>query len=423
MRARCDYAECKAIIKAMLNSPLADESDTCVLFNSADFMRLKSRDGKLMSRLTEADALITSFRDYLRAYSRLDDTQVTRLSSQFEVKAVMHCFDKKVGSRTSFATLLHALNSSYEIAKGLDALLPSWNLLQKVRKDTTEQETPVGALRQMAIDGHGRFQDGELARQGFKVGTCVVPQKTAHGGIHFEITSLGSNEVVVHARRSSDLELVEIKRTDLLSTYRIIDIKQIWVVEGYPSPAHNKSFLRSVFQGQLQNAILLEFNKSSNCDEQCSLRLSPTIAVVGTKKWSAGAFKLIPLTHIVTVTDEHKLLPEPFVSLGHASDLGNVYMKNSNTLLRSLEHDDVLKTAFISKFFILRAGQVSDQRIANCEYSTVELKVSVASRKYSVELPVIINNKVIKEGDPIVVVSSSIPEPAPQKKAKAMKRQ
>lgn len=413
MRARCDYAKSKAIIKAMLNSPVADESDTCVLFSNTDFMRLKNREPKLMLKLTEANTLINQFRDYLRAYSKLDEKQVTRISSIFEVKAVMHCFDKKADSRASHATLLHALNSVYDLAKGLDALLPSWNLLQKVR-DSPQQEIPAGALRQIAMDGSGRIQDTELAAQGFKVGTCVRQLKD-DSDIHFEITSLGSNEVVVHARRSSDSEIVEIKRSDLLSTYIVKDVKQTLVVEGCPSPANNKSILRAVLEGQLKNAMLLEFHKSSNCEEQCDLRLSPNLAVLAKRKWNAGAFKLIPLTHTVAVTDEDKLLPEPWISIGHASDLGNVYIKGSNTLLRTLVTDDVVKTAFVSKFFILRSAQVSDQRVANCEYSTVELKISVASRKYSVDLPVIVSNKVIKEGDPIVVAKPSIPEPAPQK--------
>ena len=44
----------KALIKAMLNSPTADASDTCNLFTQSELTSLKNREPKVVSRILEA---------------------------------------------------------------------------------------------------------------------------------------------------------------------------------------------------------------------------------------------------------------------------------------------------------------------------------------------------------------------------------
>ena len=82
----------------MLNSPTADASDTCNLFTQSELTSLKNREPKVMSRILEANKAIADFKQWLAAYSSLGATEILRLSSTLEVRAVMHAFNKKVGS-------------------------------------------------------------------------------------------------------------------------------------------------------------------------------------------------------------------------------------------------------------------------------------------------------------------------------------
>ena len=110
----------------MLNSPTADASDTCNLFTAGELSSLKNREPKLMSRTLEANKAIADFKQWLAAYSSLGATEILRLSSTLEVRAVMHAFNKKVESRSSFQSMLHVIDSVYEMALKADAALPAW---------------------------------------------------------------------------------------------------------------------------------------------------------------------------------------------------------------------------------------------------------------------------------------------------------
>ena len=92
----------------MLN---ADASDTCNLFTQSELSSLKSREPKLMSRILEANKATADLKQWLTAYSSLGATEIPRLSSTLEVRAVMHAFNKKVESRSSFKSMLHVIDS------------------------------------------------------------------------------------------------------------------------------------------------------------------------------------------------------------------------------------------------------------------------------------------------------------------------
>ena len=117
----------------MLNSPLADDSNSCNLFGPSELGRLQRRDPKLMALLHQAHQSIVDLREFLTAYTRLNQQQLKKLISQMEVRAIMHAFDKKVESRASYKSFMHVLESVYEMAKTMDPKIPVWPRLAAIR--------------------------------------------------------------------------------------------------------------------------------------------------------------------------------------------------------------------------------------------------------------------------------------------------
>ena len=58
----------QAIIKAMLNSPTADQGGFCNLFTLVEPKQLAHREPKLMEKIKEANKSITMVDSFLRAY-------------------------------------------------------------------------------------------------------------------------------------------------------------------------------------------------------------------------------------------------------------------------------------------------------------------------------------------------------------------
>ena len=85
----------QAVIKAMLNSPTADQGGFQNLFSVVELRHLAQREAKLMQRVKEANESIILVDTYLRAYGKFPQQVLQRLVSVLEVKCVMHAFNKK----------------------------------------------------------------------------------------------------------------------------------------------------------------------------------------------------------------------------------------------------------------------------------------------------------------------------------------
>ena len=105
MRARSSngslHARAQAIIKAMLNSPTADQGGFCNLFTLVELKQLAHREPKLMDKIKEANKSITMVDSFLRAYGKLSASDLQKLVSVLEVKCIMHAFNKKSETRVS----------------------------------------------------------------------------------------------------------------------------------------------------------------------------------------------------------------------------------------------------------------------------------------------------------------------------------
>ena len=407
----------------MLNSPTADASDTCNLFTPGELTTLKNRDPKVMSRILEANKAIADFKQWLAAYSSLGATEILRLSSALEIRAVMHAFNKKVESRSSFKSMLHVIDSVYEMAIKADTALPAWPKLAELREQRAKTVTSMkGSLRTVSTDG--TIPDAVLKEKGFDVGVQVF----VDSNVIWEITKLVGDQKVVELKSVKEAEVqktskasaktkqgnvVEIHRADLLSNYKVFIAHKLEFLSDYPNPAEHKQLLRSIIEGQVKQAMLAEFTKASNAHKHCTVQTSPQLALTCNKAFAVGAFKLFPLTTVVVV--DEKILDDPWMSLGEA-DLGNVYIRSGNTHFKIMqEGSKALQTGFVSHFFVAKATEVADTRAANCTYNYNEITVAVGQQKLKLKLPVIVNSVALKGGGKIIVSTADKIQMPPRK--------
>ena len=121
MRARSSngslHARAQAIIKAMLNSPTADQGGFCNLFTLVELKQLAHREPKLMDKIKEANKSITMVDSFLRAYGKLSASDLQKLVSVLEVKCIMHAFNKKSETRVSYDSFAAVMRSVMEDTK------------------------------------------------------------------------------------------------------------------------------------------------------------------------------------------------------------------------------------------------------------------------------------------------------------------
>ena len=400
----------------MLNSPIADDSNCCNLFGPSELSRLQRRDPKLMAMLHQAHQVIVDLREFLTAYTRLNDQQYKKLASTIEVRAIMHAFEKKVESRASYKSFMHVLDSVYEMAKTMDAKIPIWPKLAAIREQSSAKPGKRGGLKTVNTDG--TIGDDELKAQGYDVGTIIK----SSSGCLYKITILRADLKSVEAVPKDDDEgiaddskHVDIRRTDLISSYTIYTPPKIELITSYPCPTANKALRKSILEGQVKQAMMLEFSKATNAEKHTTLQKSPFSGVIVNKSFGTGNFKLFPMTNIVVI-DEHEL-DEPWIKLGSTDD-GNVYIKSGNSSIKQMtDKDSKMATVFISKFFF--AQSTPDQRLANCELTMHEISVAVGQTKLKLDIPVMTNIKPLKDEDEIKVLTVGTGE-RPAKKAKVV---
>ena len=159
----------QAVIKAMLNSPTADQGGFQNLFSVVELRHLAQREAKLMQRVKEANESIILVDTYLRAYGKFPQQVLQRLVSVLEVKCVMHAFNKKSETRTSYANFVQVTQSVVDDAKRLDPSLPVLPVLAKSEDaSASSKKHPNKSLRQ-----HGKVPDAIIEAKGFKVGAIV----------------------------------------------------------------------------------------------------------------------------------------------------------------------------------------------------------------------------------------------------------
>ena len=419
-------ADCKAatavcmqgIIKAMLQSPTADQGGFSDVFSLNDLHRLKSREKNLMARVQAADDAIEKMLTFMKAYGKFSEADYSRLSNMMEVRAVMLAWNKKVGTRATYGSQDEVMYSIFLEAKSVYPQLPDMPALAEVAR--RDAKTAHVASNIVEI---GKVENNVLERKGFKVGAVILTASA-----RFKITCLNADmkhvTMVAYDDEKEEFGTVTetIPRTDL-AVYTVEPPREHVFYTDFPCASANLTLLKNIIQGAVSQALLKEFLGSS--EKHCQVSgIGTTLLVTTKKKISEQKLVLVPLTTSVLVSE--KPLAKAGLPIGTA-ELGSlelkIYIRSSNTQLLS-STEKTRKDAFVAMYWILEKTMTGDARKANCELATYDLEVSVGKEKISVRLPRITNVKALQAEDRLVVLSPAVPvevaEP-PQKRKKTRK--
>ena len=426
MRARSSnwslHARAQAIIKAMLNSPTADQGGFCNLFTLVELKQLAHREPKLMDKIKEANKSITMVDSFLRAYGKLSASDLQKLVSVLEVKCIMHAFNKKSETRVSYDSFAAVMRSVMEDARKLDSNLPALPALEESIASSSKR--PLNSsLRQ-----HGTVPDAVLEARGFKVG-AVIYEKQGEGKQHYTIITLNADETTItvkpvnvaldqgsktakaktaaakakSAAKAGLADEVLLKRAELQAWVVKPDDKPIYYTDILPA-TDNLDLQRSIIEGSVKQLLLKEMQANSAEDKAVVVLRDGTFHVHVTKAFNEGKFSLIPVTSAVSVVE--KKLADPWIQIGSFGKQA-IYLKSSNTSLKANMRDAAKKasTELVAKFWVAHA--TNDGRIANCEVISWTAEISIGKNKVEVVIPKLINSVAHKNEDEVLVLSES----------------
>ena len=199
------------LVKALLNAPQSMVNDGVAhVFSPQDFHSL-SPSGKNRHHAVDAHSMMNSASTFARAYSRLSEPEIVKLTSELEIRAVMHVHGKKTDTRASYPSLLHIAKHFYDDLKSKDPRVPAWPLLAALDCDARKGPSSSGAVREVSLSGD--ISESALSDRGFKVGEAVVSKS----GEEYIIVAVG-DVVKLKDVREND---AEVSRLELVSKWSI----------------------------------------------------------------------------------------------------------------------------------------------------------------------------------------------------------
>ena len=384
----------------MLNSPSADAGGYSNLFSVTDVNNLVRKDRSLLDKAIEVNGLLAEAHKFLDAYSRLAPLDKAKILSQVEVRAVMHIFNKKFPSRTSFESILHIAHEMYKEAKELDANLPLWNKVTSLAP-----ATPVDGLNKIReVNLDGSFDDRLMESHGFKKDQLII-NSDKHV---YQITELCKNLKTIKCKlhepehddvRPSQLELDRFDVIDRWKTHKVVATK---FMTDIPNPVQSHGICVSVLQGVIKSTMMSQFRTSS--EEHVVLQIAPDVKVVSKKNFKARSLKLVALTNSVLVTKVFEKSPSNHC-LGTFGDEYKVWCRSSNVFPASKGEASSARSPFVSKFWSVQDS--FDQSIVNAMFDYKDIEISLGTTKVKLQLPYIVSTKPIEEEEVIVVLRKS----------------
>ena len=221
----------------------------------------------------------------------------------------------------------------------------------------------------------------------------------------------------------TEQDMKTIARTDL-ALYKVEAPLVLKEYNDIPDAADNVSLVKTIVQGVVAQALLKEFAGSAEKHNVLTghvriSQLNQTLVVTVKKKFAESKMVLIPLTSMVSVSEQTSIRQnEGKITIGSVQIGGktfNIGLKSVNThLVNSTEK--ARKDAFVSAFWILDKYKTDDARKANCELTNVPVTVTVGQEKIILTLPTITNSKALVPLDELVLLSMDESEPAKKKR-------
>ncbi len=268
----------QGVIKAMLQSPTANQGGFSDLFTSTDLNRLKTRDNQLMARVKDAEKSIEMMFTFLKAFGKFSPKESDKLCNMMEVRAIMHAWNKKAGTRASYSSQAEVMQSVIVEARSLYPSLPDMPMLGEIAKKKGQDSSSASNIIQV-----GTVENAVLEEKGFKVGATIKNEDR-----RFKITCLNIDlkniTVVAYCEEEEDFGDVSetIKRADLAAFIVEQSENQVFHTD-YPSPSDNVGLLKSIIHGAVSQAILKEFFASS--ENHClASQIGKTVTILSKKK-------------------------------------------------------------------------------------------------------------------------------------------
>ena len=222
-----------AMIKTLLNAPGEMVSNGHAdVFSSTDISGLSNLSSKARSNAGEADKLMSAAKRYLEAYSHMDELTKLKLTSDFEIRCVMHVHGKKVATRKEFPSLLHVAEHFHNECKSQDGRLPVWRELDALQKNDVRKQTSGNPSMLREIREDGSIPDSELDRLHMVKHACVKKRGEDAGKLwiihEFNGESVLLKEKAVAAPSTAPAEAP--KEREELSVPRATLVSQ-WVVD------------------------------------------------------------------------------------------------------------------------------------------------------------------------------------------------
>ncbi len=301
-----------AMVKALLVAPSGFVVDgVASLFNAGDYHGLQ-QGGKCRSAAMEANAIMQAAHTFVNAYAVLSDTEKLKVTSELEVRCVMHTHSKKAGSRATFESPLHIAELMYEdvvkLMKANGRTVPNWSLLNPLRSGktntATSQNAGCGALRE--FEASGAIPAAEMESAGFVVGAVLIKQKECRCADDFDdyvIKDAAEQEVVLEVSKRGVDSTVNIHRAQLLGMFMIKSVEKVIIFEpgSYPDPSDNYDLMADIAKGKLKDAMRSLFKASSENFIKIVKRTKDH-GVLATKDFKKGEMWLVLLSTQVVIS-------------------------------------------------------------------------------------------------------------------------
>ena len=333
---------------------------------------------------------------------------------------------KKASSRKEFHSLQEIAEAFYQDALKADERLPKWSVLKACPADAKSNQTAnsssAGLLREINFDG--TITNSELAARNFVVGKRVQDDK----GQYYKIMKLHPNLKTVilskvdameedddqddeEGEEEEDLEMdpevdVEVDRATLLSKWKVVQVTAKTFLTSFADPTKSMDVIGGIIRGQVMQALLAEFNKSS--EQHVILLTSPRLAAFSQKKFNVGQMKLVPLTHAIAVLPSAKAAPPGAILAGSVNDF-KVYLKSSLQLKdASSNRGALVQPQFVVKYWAVQ--RTVDSRKINCEVSMHPITVKFGKETAELAIPCLTNSVAIKDHCELCVLKADAPE-------------
>ena len=205
-----------AMVKAILNAPATMVvNGVANVFTMSDINSLQG-NGRNRKFAREANTIMQAASNFVAAYSRLPHADNMKITSDLEVRCVMHVHLKKVDTRASYASLLHIAKQMHDDLRAKDPRTPAWNLLAPLSGNSDDVSASSG-LREVSLSGE--IVDSQLADRGFAVGIVITSSETDDAIITNIDRMVGLRAAI--AEEGDAGQSWEISRADLISTWNV----------------------------------------------------------------------------------------------------------------------------------------------------------------------------------------------------------